>query len=170
MSIQHQPMDDPWIREYADGVPLDLGDMEPLSMPDMLARAVARYGDRPALSLGSEVWTYRDYAALVARCARGLQDIGVAPGDRVAVLMPNHVVGSIWFFGVITTGAALVSINPLYTAAASQRSSRPHRSCVGRLGGHAAGQDSVRRRQSRHSPVVAACERRRVQRGQDIAD
>jgi long-chain acyl-CoA synthetase len=115
-----QPTDMVWVQQYAEGVPHDLDDLKPISMPEMLAQAVARFGDRPALSLGVEVWTYRDYAALVARCARGLQNLSVAPGDRVAVLMPNHVVGPIWFFGVLATGAALVSINPLYTAAAAE--------------------------------------------------
>ena len=110
----------PWVNQYVAGVPHDLGDLTPISMPELLAQAVARFGDRPALSLGSEVWTYRDYAALVARCARGLQNLGVVPGDRLAVLMPNHVAGPIWFFGVLATGAALVSINPLYTASAAE--------------------------------------------------
>lgn len=108
----------PWIDQYAEGVPHDLPDEPALSMPAMLARAVEQYGERPALSLGEEVWTYRQFANLVARAARGLQDLGVAPGDWVAVLMPNHIAGPIWFFGALSAGVALVSINPLYAAAA----------------------------------------------------
>ncbi|MBR0687723.1 AMP-binding protein [Bradyrhizobium manausense] len=74
-----------------------------------------RYGDRPALSLDDHRFTYTEMNSLVSRVARGLQRLGVAPGDRVAVMMPNHPVVPIWFYGALSVGAALVSINALYS-------------------------------------------------------
>src|SRR3979411_568371 len=54
--------------------------------------------------------------ALVARAARGLQELGLGHGDRVAVMMPNHPAVPIWFLGAMSIGAALVSINSLFAS------------------------------------------------------
>jgi long-chain acyl-CoA synthetase len=104
----------PWTEQYPKGVPSSLDAGIPLSMPDLLKRAVARFPNHTALSLGDSAWTYADMTALVARVARGLQDIGVRRGDRVAVMMPNHPTVPIWFFGALSIGATVVSINALF--------------------------------------------------------
>jgi len=110
----------PWIAQYPDGVPplLDAGAV--LSMPDLLAQTTARFPDRRALSLGEKSWTYAEMTALVARAACGLQDAGIRSGDRVAVMMPNHPAVPIWFFGALSIGATLVSINALFAPGAVQ--------------------------------------------------
>jgi long-chain acyl-CoA synthetase len=104
----------PWIEQYPEGVPSTLEAGTPLSMPDLLTRAAARFSDRTALSLGDKSWTYAEMKALVTRTARGLQDAGVRRGDRVAVMMPNHPAVPVWFFGALSIGATLVSINALF--------------------------------------------------------
>lgn len=56
-----------------------------------LARAARAFPDAPALARGTRV--VADYAALAARVARlagGLAGLGLAPGDRVALVMKNH--------------------------------------------------------------------------------
>jgi long-chain acyl-CoA synthetase len=106
----------PWTAQYPRDVPVGLDTTPPLSMPDMLDRAATKFGGSAALSLGDERWTYAEMQALVARAARGLQQLGVGQGDRVAVMMPNHPAVPIWFFGALSTGAALVSINSLFPA------------------------------------------------------
>ncbi len=104
----------PWKAEYAAGVPADLDLTAPLSLPELLARARARFGERPALSLGDRVWSYAETGELVSRAAHGLEQLGVTAGDRVAVMMPNHPAIPVWFFAAATLGAPLVSINTLY--------------------------------------------------------
>jgi long-chain acyl-CoA synthetase len=104
----------PWTAQYPRDVPAELGATPPLSMPDMLDRAATRFGSSVALSLGDRRWTYAEMQALVARAARGLQELGVGHGDRVAVMMPNHPAVPVWFFGALSIGAALVSINSLF--------------------------------------------------------
>lgn len=54
------------------------------------------------------------YSDQVAAFLRG--HLGLAPGDRVALQLPNSLAFPIWAFGVIKAGLVLVSINPLYTA------------------------------------------------------
>jgi long-chain acyl-CoA synthetase len=106
----------PWVSQYPHDVPAGLDAVAPLSMPDMLERAAAKFGGSVALSLGNQRWTYAEMQGLVARAARGLQELGVGSGDRVAVMMPNHPAVPIWFFGALSIGAALVSINSLFAA------------------------------------------------------
>jgi long-chain acyl-CoA synthetase len=106
----------PWVAQYPRDVPAALVSTRPLSMPDMLEQAAQKFGGRVALSLGDQRWTYAEMQSLVARAARGLQQLGVGQGDRVAVMMPNHPAVPIWFFGALSIGAALVSINSLFPA------------------------------------------------------
>src|SRR4051812_39784925 len=106
----------PSTTQYPADVPASPAATPPLSMPDLLDRAAAGFGGSVALSLGDHRWTYTEMQALVARVARGLQDLGVGHGDRVAVMMPNHPAVPVWFFGALSIGAALVSINSLFAA------------------------------------------------------
>lgn len=106
----------PWTAQYPRDVPAALDSSVPLSMPDLLRQAAQKFGSSVALSLGEQRWTYAEMQSLVARAARGLQQAGVGQGDRVAVMMPNHPAVPIWFFGALSIGAALVSINSLFAA------------------------------------------------------
>ena len=104
----------PWVAQYPRGVPAELESVAPISMPDLLDRSAREFGATVALSQGDQRWTYAEMQALVARAARGLQALGVGNGDRVVVMMPNHAAVPIWFFGALSIGAALVSINALF--------------------------------------------------------
>jgi long-chain acyl-CoA synthetase len=104
----------PWVAQYPRGVPAKLESVPPISMPDLLDRSAKEFGGSVALSQGDQRWTYAEMQALVARAARGLQALGVRKGDRVAVMMPNHAAVPIWFFGALSIGAVLVSINALF--------------------------------------------------------
>jgi long-chain acyl-CoA synthetase len=106
----------PWTAQYPRDVAVGLDIIPPLSMPDMLDLAATRFGGSVALSLEDQRWTYAELQSLVARAARGLQELGIGHGDRVAVMMPNHPAVPIWFFGALSIGATLVSINSLFAS------------------------------------------------------
>ena len=104
-----------WTKNYQPGVPaeIDLPD-EPLSA--MFTRAARKGGRRVALEFFGATSTYRELADQVDRVAAGLAALGVGPGDRVAIVLPNcpqHVVA---FYAVLRLGAVVVEHNPLYTA------------------------------------------------------
>lgn len=108
--------DRPWLRHYAEGVPADV-EVPELSLPQMFAGSVERYGDRVALDFYGATTTYRRLGEQVQRAAEALRRLGVAPGDRVALVLPNcpqHVVA---FYAALRLGAIVVEHNPLYTAA-----------------------------------------------------
>jgi len=90
----------------------------PFSVSDFLDRARAVYGERtgvvdepdqPAPSLGN--LTYAELARLAARQAAHLDELGVAPGERVAVVSHNSARLLASFFGVAGSGRVLVPVN-----------------------------------------------------------
>jgi long-chain acyl-CoA synthetase len=82
-----------------------------------LARIVAdgarRSGEHPALQLSDTAVSYRQLDDLVARCARLLQSLGVEPGDRVGVMLPNVPYFPVAYYGVLRCGGIVVPMNIL---------------------------------------------------------
>ncbi|KGN40330.1 long-chain-fatty-acid--CoA ligase, partial [Knoellia aerolata] len=104
----------PWLRHYAEGVAPDI-ELPEGSLVDLLDNAVATFGDRVALEFfGAEV-TYTELGRRVARAAEGLRRLGVGPGDRVGLVLPNCPEHIVAFYAVLRLGAVVVEHNPLYT-------------------------------------------------------
>ena len=103
----------PWDRSYPAA--LDWSDpvlREPLYCA--LDRAVADFGTSPCLDFLGRCYSYAEVGALVARAAKGLQDIGVGKGSRVALLLPNTPYYVACYFAVMKLGGIVVNVNPLY--------------------------------------------------------
>ncbi|MCZ2839372.1 long-chain-fatty-acid--CoA ligase [Modestobacter sp. VKM Ac-2985] len=103
-----------WTRSYAEGVPAEV-EVPRDTIPDLLTSAAQRFPDRPALEFFGATTSYAELRDAVARAATVLRDLGVRPGDRVALVLPNcpqHVVA---FNAVLRLGAVVVEHNPLYT-------------------------------------------------------
>lgn len=100
---------------WPDGVPreVEVPD-EPLTAS--LDRAAREHPDRVAVDFLGATTTYRDLAAQVERGTRVLHDLGVRPGDRVALVVPNSTSHLVAFWSVLRLGAVVVEHNPTYTA------------------------------------------------------
>jgi fatty-acyl-CoA synthase len=83
----------------------------PLTPLAFLERSADVFAHRTAVVHGEERWTHRDLARHVVRLARALRASGVAPGDRVAYLCPNHAVMVAAHFAVPLAGGVLVAVN-----------------------------------------------------------
>jgi fatty-acyl-CoA synthase len=83
-------------------------ELTPLSF---LRRSADVYPDKVAIVHGAERTTYAQFAEQAQRLARGLRASGVAPGDRVACLLPNVPAMLVAHFGVPLAGAVLVAVN-----------------------------------------------------------
>lgn len=81
-----------------------------------LDRAAQRWPERVAVDFLGASTTYRELADAVARGAQVLLDLGVRPGDRVALVMPNCTGHVIAFYAALRIGAVVVEHNPTYTA------------------------------------------------------
>ena len=63
------------------------------------------------------ITTYGDAFALAAQFANALEDVGVEPGDRVAVQVEKSWPGVVLYLGCLRAGAVYLPLNPAYTAA-----------------------------------------------------
>ena len=81
------------------------------TVPAMLQRQAARFGDRPLLSTAGMRWTHADASPAVARRGAALRRAGVQRGDRVAVMCGNRVEFLELFLACGWIGAVSVPIN-----------------------------------------------------------
>lgn len=102
-----------WHRFYDPGVP-PLLEFEDITLPGFLERSAAEYPDATALIFLNRTMTYRELQADVDRFAAALARLGVGPGIRVAVQLPNLPQTVIAFYAALSLGATVVMTNPLY--------------------------------------------------------
>ena len=75
--------------------------------------AAARYAERPAVRMDGLVLSYAQLRDAAHRMASLLSSVGIAPGDRVAIMLPNVPAFPIAFYGALAAGAIVVPMNPL---------------------------------------------------------
>ena len=102
-----------WHRFYDPGVPPVL-EFEDITLPGFLERSAAAYPDATALIFLNRTMTYRELQADVDQFAAALARLGVGPGIRVAVQLPNLPQTVIAFYAALSLGATVVMTNPLY--------------------------------------------------------
>jgi fatty-acyl-CoA synthase len=95
---------------------LDSLSFEPLSPLLFLERAASVFGDCVAVVDGESRRTYREFHERCHRLAGALQELGVAPGDRVGVLATNSPLLLEAHYGVPGSGGVLVALNFRLTA------------------------------------------------------
>jgi long-chain acyl-CoA synthetase len=105
-------------------------EIEPRLLTALLDRAVSEHPDWTAIDFLGRRWSYAQIGALVARAARGLQDLGVKPGDRVGLCLPNTPYYVVAYFAVLRVGAIIVPINPLYVEREMRHLIEDARPCV----------------------------------------
>lgn len=83
------------------------------SLTDLLADTVSRHADRPFLIRdGAAAVPYGEFFERVEIMASSLAALGVAPGDRVAVILPNGEESLHLWFALARLGAVMVPLNP----------------------------------------------------------
>ncbi|OPF70698.1 long-chain-fatty-acid--CoA ligase [Streptomyces antioxidans] len=87
-----------------------------LSAASILAETAERRPDHPALVFGSERITYAELWHATRRYAAVLRDLGVRPGDRIALLLPNTPHFPKVYYGVLALGAVAVPVHGLLRA------------------------------------------------------
>ena len=78
----------------------------------LLTEAALRQPRRPAVASGGGVLTYRELDRASNQVARALLRLGVAPGDRVAILAPKSAAAVTGLYGVLKAGACYVPLDP----------------------------------------------------------
>lgn len=104
-----------WFASYPPGVPHAIDVTQYASLVDYFDECTAKFADRVAYVSAGASLTYRSLAQKAAAFASYLQRIGVKPGDRVAIMLPNTFQYPVTLFGALKAGAIVVNVNPLYT-------------------------------------------------------
>ena len=108
-------MEKMWLNAYPPVTPAEIDPDAYASLVALLEESCRRFADRPAYHNLGVTLTFRDLDRLSAEFAAYLVDLGLAPGDRVALMMPNLLQYPVALFGVLRAGLTVVNTNPLYT-------------------------------------------------------
>jgi len=110
-------MDKIWLKSYPPGVPAEINAGEFASLADLFEKSVAKFAARTAyVNMGKSI-SYQELDELSRQFAGYLQgELGLAPGARVALMMPNCLQYPIAMFAILRAGYVVVNVNPLYTA------------------------------------------------------
>ena len=85
------------------------------TLPQMLAETAAEHPARVAIDFLGRRWRYAELQRLVDRAAKGLQQLGLRPGERVGLCLPNTPYFVVFYFAIMKAGGIVVNFNPLYT-------------------------------------------------------
>jgi len=106
----------PWLAQYPPGVPAQIDTSAAPTLVHLIDEAAARHGDREQAVFLGRPFTYARIDRAGRELAAWLAARGIGPGARVAIMMPNVPQYAPAVFGVLRAGAAVVNVNPLFTA------------------------------------------------------
>ena len=104
-----------WLKQYPAGVPAEVKtDVYP-SLMALLEESFRKHRDQKAYLFMGKAFTFGWLDDHSRAFAAYLQSIGLAPGDRVALMMLNVPQYPVAVAGVLRAGMVVVNVNPLYT-------------------------------------------------------
>jgi long-chain acyl-CoA synthetase len=106
----------PWLASYPQGTPAEIDPSQYRSVAALLEECCDRFRHRPAFTNMGRSITYGDLDRLSATFAAFLlNDLKLAKGDRVAIMLPNLLQYPIVIMAVLRAGLTVVNTNPMYT-------------------------------------------------------
>jgi amino acid adenylation domain-containing protein len=81
-------------------------------LQQLLTEAAGAWPQRAAVASGGSVLTYQELDRVSNQMARALLRLGVAPGDRVAILAPKSAAAVVAVYGALKAGACYVPLDP----------------------------------------------------------
>ena len=88
----------------------------PIPLHEILKRGVEEKPDEDALASRRQRWTWRKLDDMSGRLAAGYLDLGLAPGDRIASLMPNRTELLVLYLACMKCGLVAMPLNYRYMA------------------------------------------------------
>ncbi len=85
-----------------------------LNLSYLLEFQAREYPDRTAVIFNDTRLSYGQLNVMANQFANGLASLGVKPGDKVALMMPNIPYFPIAYYGILKTGATVVPFNVLF--------------------------------------------------------
>ncbi len=105
-----------WLKSYPSEVPHTIDPDLFRSLNHLLEDSMRRNATRP-FSVCMDQWmSYGELDSLSEAMAAWLQSVGLEPGARVAIMLPNIPQFAVTMAAVLRGGFTCVNVNPLYTA------------------------------------------------------
>ncbi len=105
-----------WLKSYPPGVPQDVQPEQYRSVAHLLEESFRKHASSP-FSVCMDQWmTYGELERRSAALGAYLQSLGLEPGARVAIMLPNIPQFGVTMAAVLRAGYTCVNVNPLYTA------------------------------------------------------
>ena len=108
-----------WLKNYPKDVPHDIDNQGYSCLVDLINDTLEKFKDRPAYTsvVGSSKKTlsFADIDSKSKAFGAYLQSLGLKPGDKIGLMMPNLLQYPIALFGAMRAGLIVVNTNPLYT-------------------------------------------------------
>ena len=93
----------PWLQHYGH-IPANL-EYPQDAMVDQVEKTAKRYPDIAAYEFMGKSATYSQLVQQIHRCAKALRAIGIRPGDKVTICMPNTPQAVMMSSGVTASGS-----------------------------------------------------------------
>ncbi|HEY1044785.1 MAG TPA: AMP-binding protein, partial [Telluria sp.] len=104
-----------WLNEYQPGVPAEIDWTQYRSLTHLLEEAFRKYADRKAYVCMDKAMTFGELDRMSQNMGAWLQNLGLKPGARVAIMLPNVLQYPVAMAAVLRAGYTVVNVNPLYT-------------------------------------------------------
>jgi long-chain acyl-CoA synthetase len=108
-------MDRFWLKNYPPGVPHDIDTEQYKSLTDLMEQAFRAHGDNPFSVCMNRWMSYKQLDSLSSALGAWLQNKGLEPGSRVAIMLPNLPQFAVTMAAILRAGYTCVNVNPLYT-------------------------------------------------------
>ena len=105
----------PWQAHYDPGVPHSLAPYPDKTLVDYLADLARDPSGAPALLFKGTSFSYGELESQSNAFAAALTALGIRPGDRIGLLLPNCPQFFVAEFGAWKAGAVVVPLNPIYS-------------------------------------------------------
>jgi long-chain acyl-CoA synthetase len=105
----------PWLASYPPEVPHTINPEQYHSLAQLLEESFKKNANNP-FAVSFDCWmSYRKLDDLSSAFGAWLQNQGLEPGARVAIMLPNIPQFPVTMSGVLRAGYTCVNVNPLYT-------------------------------------------------------
>ena len=105
-----------WLKSYPEGVAHTIDTEQFQSLNQLLEDSFKKNASKP-FSVCMERWmSYGELDELSSALGAWLQSLGLEPGARVAIMLPNVPQFAVTMAAILRSGYTCVNVNPLYTA------------------------------------------------------
>jgi len=104
-----------WLKHYSPGVPAEIDPGRYANLIELIETAFKNHAAKPAYKMMGATRSFAQVDEDSRALAAYLQSLGLAKGDRVAIMMPNVFQYPVAIAAVLRAGFVAVNVNPLYT-------------------------------------------------------